>query len=111
MLNHEQIQDIVGKLNFPGLNFLYLPFQNDPSLAYLQVVQRISGVPMKGRKWYISPHMTESEIVQTAFLAVKTWLEHEAREMFTYKGQKVFNPHFSVGKLGELAANEEFDVR
>jgi Nucleoside 2-deoxyribosyltransferase like len=34
----------------------------------------------EGRKWHISPSASESEIVQTAFKAVVTWQEHEARD-------------------------------
>ncbi len=57
-----------------------------------------------GRKWYVSPHMTVSELVQTAFLAVKIAEEHELRELFTYRGQRVFGPHFNVNSLALFAA-------
>jgi hypothetical protein len=52
-----------------------------------------------GRKWPLSPHMTKSEIVQTALKAVLTALEHEAREDFTYRGKPIFGPHFDVDFL------------
>jgi hypothetical protein len=55
-----------------------------------------------GRKWHISPSATESEIVQTAFKAVVTWQEHEARDQFMYKGTRPFSPHFDVEGLVEL---------
>lgn len=55
-----------------------------------------------GRKWHISPSATESEIVQTAFKAVATWQEHEARDQFRYKGARPFSPHFDVEGLVEL---------
>jgi hypothetical protein len=55
-----------------------------------------------GRKWHISQSATESEIVQTAFKAVVTWQEHEARDQFTYKGARPFSPHFDVEGLVEL---------
>lgn len=44
-----------------------------------------------GRKWYISSHATKSEVVQTAFKACLTAEEHEVREYFTYKGQRIFS--------------------
>lgn len=47
----------------------------------------------RGRKWYVSPHSTESEVVQTALLAILTFEEHEAREKFLYKGERLFGPH------------------
>lgn len=61
----------------------------------------------KGRKWLLSEHMTDGEIVQTAFLATMTAMEHEARERFTYKGQSVFDPHYDIEKLVELRSRPD----
>lgn len=68
-----------------------------------------SGMPMSvsGRRWWLSPHMTESEIVQTALLAALTAEEHEARESFRYHGKRVFNPHVSVRRLFEVCEDED----
>ena len=55
-----------------------------------------------GRKWYLSRHSVGDEVVKTAWLAVLTALEHEAREAFRYRGETVFNPHTSVDALAEL---------
>lgn len=67
--------------------------------------------PWRGRKWLLSPHMTKSEIVQTAFKAVATAVEHETREQFRYRGQAIFGPHFDVDRLAELAAEGAHDAR
>lgn len=70
--------------------------------AYLQVQFNAActttgdGQSWKGRKWILSPHMTRSEIVTTAFKAVMTAIEHEARETFKYKGWAIFGPHIDV---------------
>jgi hypothetical protein len=56
----------------------------------------------EGRKWHIVRTATESEVVQTAFKAVVTWQEHEARDQFTYRGARPFSPHFDVEGLVEL---------
>jgi hypothetical protein len=65
-----------------------------------------------GRKWMLSQHMTKSELVQTAFKAIATALEHEAREDFRYRGQAVFGPHFDVDTLAAIAASgESLDIR
>lgn len=64
---------------------------------------------ISGRRWWLSPEMTESELVQTAFLAATTAEEHEARELFTYQGKRVFNPHISVKSL--LAVCDIEDTR
>lgn len=55
-----------------------------------------------GRKWVVSRHATPSELVQTAFKAVLTSMEHQAREHFTYRGARVFGPHFDVEQLVKL---------
>ena len=49
-----------------------------------------------GRKFYVSRFARPSEVVQTAFLAVKLALEHEARETFTLDGVAIFSPHFDL---------------
>lgn len=61
-------------------------------------------MPWWGRKWLISQHMTDGEIVQTAWLAFQVASEHEAREQFTYQGQAIFDPHHDVHKLAWFRA-------
>lgn len=56
-----------------------------------------------GRKWMISRHMCCSEIVMTAFKAVATFEEHEARECFTYKKAAIFGPHIDVEALVDVS--------
>jgi hypothetical protein len=63
-------------------------------------------VGQSGRKFYISPYMTEGEVVQTCFLAIKTAEEHEMRELFQFRKQRVFGPHFNLGWLAEQLAND-----
>jgi hypothetical protein len=65
----------------------------------------------KGRKWTLSPYMTKSEVVQTAFKAIMTAEEHEIREKFTYRGKTIFGPHFNVDMLAEMCEQEALDVR
>lgn len=90
---------------------VYQPY-DVPELRYLQVhFFDQDGALQTGRKWRLSQYMTKSELVQTAFKAVMTAEEHEARERFRYKGQKVFSPHFDVEELVQLASQNKFDVR
>ena len=63
--------------------------------------------PWHGRKWDLTYHMTKSEIVQTAFKAVLTAVEHETRENFKYRGEAIFGPHFDVDKLVDLASQPD----
>lgn len=59
------------------------------------------------RKWLLSPSMTPSEIVQTAFKLCLTSFEHRCREGFKYRGARIFGPHFDVNDLVELCQGRE----
>lgn len=59
--------------------------------------------PQTTRKWYLSPHMTKSELVLTAFKLVLTSEEHEIREAFKYRGKAILGPHFDVDALHSIA--------
>jgi hypothetical protein len=108
-------QSIVNNITFPGLAILLdgedvgCRFGVHHVEVHLRVhchegVCNVSGAPKpwSGRKWRLSVHMTDGEIVQTAWLAVVTALEHEAREQFKYKGEAVFDPHYDIDKLVAL---------
>ena len=93
-----------------GFMATYVP--SDSDRYYLQVSASIPFPPptrgskiWKGRKWALSSHMTKSELVLTAFKAFLTFEEHECREAFTYKGQKVCGPHIDMDKLATELAN------
>jgi hypothetical protein len=97
----ERFNDVMSRVSYPGFRF----FVSDD---YLQI-QCLStcnhtGKPLDwtGRKWRLSEHMSDGEVVQTAFKAVLTALEHEARELFTYRQVSVFDPHYDIEKLVEL---------
>lgn len=51
------------------------------------------------RKWYLSPHMTTSEVVRTAWKAYEAAVIHEAQETFKYKKAPIYNPHIDVDCL------------
>jgi Nucleoside 2-deoxyribosyltransferase like len=67
-----------------------------------------TGTPaeQRGRRWYIPPEASASDVVRTAFKAVVTSQEHIARELFTYRGARVFGPHCDVERLVELCERE-----
>lgn len=91
-----------------------LCYQPGQAVWYLQVeatdqVDAVTGQQMEwtGRKWLLSLHMTETEIVCTAFKALEAALDHELREHFTYKGARVFDPHRAIGLLAEIAGRAD----
>lgn len=61
------------------------------------------------RKWFLSEHMTKSEVVQTVFKAILTAEEHETREHFKYRNKRIFGPHIDVDTLSEVC--DKVDVR
>lgn len=56
----------------------------------------------KCRKWFLSYHMCNNELVGTAFNAIRAAEEHETREFFKYKNERVMNPHFSYDDIADL---------
>lgn len=59
----------------------------------------------KGRKWRLSRHMTDMEVVGTAFLAILQALQHEARELFKVDGVAVMDSHRDLDLTLAFMAN------
>lgn len=62
-----------------------------------------------GGKAYLSPHASDSELVQTVFGLYKSFWEHEARETFKWRGRRVFGPHIATEALWDVA--RRVDIR
>ena len=61
-----------------------------------------------GRKWRVEPNLPSSEIIQTAFLAIKKAREHELRELFTFNfGGKISTPFNNHHDLPLMARNSD----
>lgn len=103
------LSDMIQFKGHPNLRLVINETQNGQILLQLRD-DALIGVE-GGRKWRISRWMTKSEVVQTALQAYLAWVEHEARESFTYKGAAIFGPHFDVEELVDLYRHERFDVR
>lgn len=89
-----------------------LPVEGEPRV-YLQVRYQApdskTGQPCawKGRKWYLSEHMTHDEVLKTAWAAVELAVKHELMESFTWMGERLFNPHASLAALLVAGRNED----
>lgn len=59
-----------------------------------------------GRKWYLSDHMTEDEIVKTCYVAFEAAVKHEVMEGFKINGITVFNPHVNYLELMKISDKE-----
>ena len=116
-MNLFMAQAVINGVHFPGYTFEVFDSGGYSGKVFLQAEFHApcadSGklTLQKSRKWYLSDHATESEVVQTAFKCVLTAIEHEAREQFKYEGQAIFWPHFNVNDLVALAAAGRKDVR
>lgn len=108
----KEVQQIVKQVQFQDREFVVHALGNG---FYLQVQYREAdietGVVEKqyARKWYIEPDATETQIVETAFKACRTSMEHVLKEHFTYQGRRVYSPHFDIKARLALCDAECFD--
>lgn len=94
LVSYKNFEFFIRKSSY---GYTYLQIEWNGLCAVKKIYER-----QYSRRWLISPAMTKSEIIQTAFKAVLTAEEHEVRESFTYKGQAIFNPHFDCDKLTQF---------
>lgn len=110
----DEIKTLLAQLKFKDWRFV-IQMDGTRMLLVVEFEDRcaFSGkmATHRSRKWPLSPHQTKSEIVQTAFVAVMTAMEHEVRESFTYRDQAVYGPHYHVDYLHDLCEQGAFDVR
>lgn len=119
-MNPSVFENHLKDVDFDGWDFMV---RMDGNRAFLQVGfcdydarepkgKKSAKIYQHGRKWMLSPYMTKSEVIQTAFKAVMTAMEHEVREKFRYKGKPVFGPHFNVDTLYNACGQEtSLDIR
>lgn len=112
-----RLERIIGEieLNMDCAIYIGHDDENDPGREYLQiecfrrdVITGDMGIG-RGGKAYLSPHMTDSEIIQAAFGLFVAYWTHEAREGFQWRGRRVFGPHIATEALWEVA--RRVDVR
>jgi hypothetical protein len=106
MKSFDDFADIIDRIEYPGLdiNLFSNLYETFLIVECREGTCNVTGKPKgwKGRKWRLSPFMTDGEVVQTAFMAIMAANEHETREQFTYRGVSVFDPHYDIDKLVEL---------
>ena len=115
-LTRGQIENIVGQVKFKDRTFRVME-KGDGFLLQMQYmeadVEKPGSEPMlqSTRKYYLSPFMTVSEIVETCWLCVTRSQMHVASEHFTYKGRRIYSQHFSVEARLEVCDANWFDKR
>lgn len=107
----EDFADILDRIEYPGyrLSLYTRPGETNLVVECDEGTCNITGKPMgwRGRKWRLSPFMTDGEVVQTAFMAIMAANEHETREKFLYRGVTVFDPHYNIEKLVALRSQPD----
>ena len=106
MMNVRDFQNVIDRIQYKNWSVI---LRLDEERPYLQlrwftidaVAEKVS--EQNSRKWFLSYHMTPSEVVQTALKAVLAAEEHEARELFRYRGKAVFGPHLDIEELVKIA--------
>lgn len=61
----------------------------------------------KGRKWLISPDMSDDQIVKTVYAAFEQAVKHEIMKGFTIKGVTLFNPNVDFRELLKISHKEK----
>jgi len=107
-MTEESIAALVAEIEYKDWSIRALPHHGT---LYLRVSFERGDQLHVGRRWPLSLHMTKSEIVQTALLAVLTAEEHETREAFHFRGRAVFGPHFDCELLVTLCDAGVLDLR
>lgn len=111
----EEITEVVELCNHPG--YVFMVERDGRGEMFLQAdyvePDVVTGILERQltRRWFLSPEMTRSEVVQTAFKCIMTSMEHRAREWFTYREQAVFGPHFNVESLVEICLEGKLSNR
>lgn len=80
---------------------VYIQLEYDARCAKTQKI-----ATYRGRKWYLSEHMTNDEIVKTVYAAFEMAVKHEILEGFTVDNIPLFNPHVDFEELLKVSHKE-----
>jgi hypothetical protein len=106
------LRDVLAQIRYKNCTFVAGDLIDGTLWIQVQypVVNKGIGRTAKARRWIIEPESTPWQVAATAFKAVLTVEEHEARESFLYKGAGVFYPHHDLEEL-VLLRRKEAEVR
>jgi hypothetical protein len=107
----DEMSAVLQEVSFPGYEFavaqsahgfIYMFASYDEADTITGIVER-----QYTRRWPLSPEMSKSEIVSTAFKCAITSMEHKTREWFLYRGRAVYQPHYNVDVLWDICEQRE----
>lgn len=112
-----EVQEIIGRVKFMDRTF-HVEERAGGFMIQVQYMELDVDDPeargptlQKARKWYVSSFSTDTEIVETAFAACRRSMDHVLKEHFTYKGRRVYSPHFDVEARVRMCDEGAFDGR
>ena len=116
-MDRYRIENIVDRCTFAGLGLREPRWRvlekGDGflvQLSYIEPCVKTDEIEVQHtRKWYVSAHAIEEEVVQTCLKALLTSAEHRVREHFRYRGEPLFHPHQKLSAL--VAAGQTEAVR
>jgi hypothetical protein len=115
MLSIEKMYNILAQVSYKDWNFTIHETNGSPYLqiTFLEKDSAGSGTYQLQfcRKWQLSYHMVPSEIVRTAYMAVRAAVLHETDELFKYKETAIFNPHIDLDKLSKWLDPSKLSAR
>lgn len=106
------VKRITANLFGKSFNFLVEFDKKGGDRLYIQVEYSAdctnTGVEQKwkGRKYYLSDHMTDDEIVKTCYVAFEQAVKHEVMEAFKVDNIILFNPHLNFEELLKISHKE-----
>ena len=110
----ENIEKLISDVSFK--DWTIKVGQYECKTPYIQVLfydsDRITGEKelQRCRKWILSYHMVDSEVVRTAFKAIEAAMLHEVQEEFKYKGVRIYNPHLDLDELVDSIKKKEVKI-
>jgi hypothetical protein len=117
MQTKETLQKFIDQFEFNDWKF-HLRFKNE--VPYLQIKFMATDnmnpeddtlYEQACRKWMLSYHMTDEEVVTTAWKAVEAAVLHEAREQFKWKGEPIYRPHIDPQALWDVSRGNKVQKR
>lgn len=113
-MKHEQLLAILNDIKILDRLFIATPSSGG---WHLQVTYNEADIDtgkieqQYSRKWFVADDATESDVVDTAFACVMRSYDHVVQEHFTYKGKRVFSPHYTIEQRLAMASRQEAEAR
>lgn len=112
-MRHETLLAILDNIKILDRRFIATPTTHGWHLqvTYNEVDIETGALEQQySRKWFISDEATETDVVDTAFACVMRSYDHVVQEHFTYKGHRVFSPHFTIQQRINAAIRQEAEA-